>query len=183
VNVEDCTAAEALAAFAAEAGAAVGFAYSPQQAPWFRLDADGQPRLMGAITLDLAAVFELRAFTADRELRWWNTSAGRGRCRTVADQVVCAPCGRRERGDTYERLLWGTVSNAGDGWATLFEPRIGHLPVPVDGASAGEHVWLTAVEYRAEDRYGNVAVVDERLAGLAARRPPAQDPATQGART
>lgn len=163
---DECTAEQALTAFAATATAAVGFAYSPNAARWFRLDPSGRPLLPDGSPLDLQAVFELRAFDPDRELRWWNRSAGSGSARVVTDDVLCAPAGARRRGTGYARLLWGTVTHATDDWATLTEPRIGHLRVPMDQATAEQQVWLHAVEYYAEDEHGNVAVVDERLTHL-----------------
>ncbi len=161
------TAQEALAAFATGGTGldTVGFAYSSSAAPWFRLDADGTPRDAQGDPLDLTGVFELRAFDADRELRWWHTGDGRGQARELTDHTTGVPGARSW--PPYRRLLWGAVTSAEQGWATLSEARIGSLEVPVPGpAPSGGHVWLKAVEYVAEDAHGNVAVVDERLIGL-----------------
>lgn len=165
VSVGACTAEQALAAFAAnEPGfQTVGFAYSSSVAPWFRLDAAGTPRDSGGAALDLTGVFELRAFDANRELRWWHTSGGLGQARELTDEAIGFPGAWSWR--SYRRLLWGTVTVTELGWASLFEARIGSLEVPVL-APVGSHVWLEAVEYVAEDDDGNVAVIDERLTGL-----------------
>lgn len=161
------TAQEALSAFAA-AGTGldtVGFAYRSSAAPWFRLDTDGTPRDSQGGPVELTGVFELRAFDAHRELRWWHTGGGRGPARELTDQTVGVPGARSW--SAYQRLLWGAVSTAAPGWATLSEARIGSLQVPVPTpAPSGAQVWLEAVEYVTEDAHGNVAVVDERLTGL-----------------
>lgn len=173
VHATDCTAQEALAVFATGGLGldTVGFAYTSSTAPWFRLDTDGTPRDDKGGALDLTGVFELRAFDAHRELRWWHTGDGRGEARELTDQTIRIPGARRLDVDgphrSYQRLLWGAVSTAEAGWATLSEPRIGSRTVPVpEPATSGAHVWLEAVEYVTEDVHGNVAVVDERLTGL-----------------
>lgn len=168
VSDSPCTAQEALSAFATGGSGrdTVGFAYSSSAAPWFRLDADGTPRAAQGNPLDLTGVFELRAFDADRELRWWHTGDGRGQARELTVQTI-GVSGARPMPRPYQRLLWGVVTAAEQGWATLSEARIGSLEVPVPGlAASGGHVWLEAVEYVTEDAHGNVAVVDERLTGL-----------------
>ncbi|MEU7616634.1 CRISPR-associated protein Csx19 [Micromonospora rifamycinica] len=166
------TADRALCAFVDGRSAGIGFCYRPADARWFRFDADGVPRGADGTALDLTGVFELRAFTDDKELRWRNRSAGSG---TAA--VVCGP-----GLGPHERLLWGTVVGPapGPGWVALHDARIGVLHVPVDipaGGRApadGDLVWLQVVEYVEEDRHGNAAVVDERLVGLVARPHPRQ---------
>lgn len=155
------TAVQALTEFVAPG--VVGFVYTPVSAHWFRVDDAARAVRSDGSPLDFAGVFELRAFDPDRELRWWNESAGAGPARQVTDDTVG---GGRRRGDTYRRLLWGTVVSVTAGWATLAEPRIGRLAVPASDAVVGARLWLHAVEYQAEDRYGNVAVVDERLTHL-----------------
>lgn len=162
-----CTAREALSAFAA-AGMGldtVGFAYRSSAAPWFRLDTDGTPRDAQGGPVELTGVFELRAFDAHRELRWWHIDGGRGQARELTDQTIEVSGARLW--STYQRLLWGAVSTATPGWATLSEARIGSLQVPVPTPPpSGAQVWLEAVEYVTEDDHGNVSVVDERLTGL-----------------
>lgn len=175
------TAAEALTEFATQASEVIGFAYSPVDAPWFRLGADGVARDANGDPLVLTGVFELRAFSPDRELRWWNTSAGRGCVRVITDQAMRGqhtPAANR----TYRRLLWGTTKESTQDsadWLTLFEPRIGDLSVPVAGrVDKNSQVWLEAVEYHDEDSHGNVAVTDERLIRLITVAPRKADTGT-----
>lgn len=163
--------AAAVKAFAQTAQMAVGFCYSPVRAQWFRIT-DGAAHGPNG-PLDLTGVFELRAFNRDRELRWWNTSGGRGPAVVVTERAG-DPDGdaprRVER--PYARLLWGTREReltAPAGWVRLLEGRIGTIEVPfAESVAAGGRVWLHAVEYVEEDEHGNVAVVDERLVGLSA---------------
>lgn len=169
------TSHQALSAFARQVGTrSVGFTYSPVTARWFRLDPDGSAwgydQHAGRQPLDLTGVFELRAFTQTHELRWCNTSAQTGPAVIVSDGDQAAPdTPRRLDEHAYQRLLWGTIESRdpiGD-WVTLRDGRIGTLDVPVcDTAPGPGLVSLQAVEYVAEDEYGNVAVVDERLVDL-----------------
>jgi CRISPR-associated protein (TIGR03984 family) len=167
------TAQDALRAFAAtrfDDLPMVGFAYSSVAAPWFRLTAEGTPQDSSGAPLDLTGVFELRAFDRHRELRWWHTGNGLGETRELTDDSMGLGGARPSR--SYGRLLWGKVTAAERGWATLSEPRIGTVRIPVSGpVPAGGHAWLNAVEYVAEDEHGNVAVIDERLTGVEVKGP------------
>lgn len=172
------TVAAALAAFGRTYRPVIGFAYTPIAAPWFRLDMNGTPRDARGGDLDLSGVFELRAFTAAAELRWWNVPGQGGQERVLTDEVMAEQ--KLTTGDTYQRLLWGQVREptddtgrshkdirSTDGWSALFEARIGWLWVPMaDRVRAGGRVAVEAVEYHREDEHGNVTVVDERLVGL-----------------
>lgn len=181
----ECSAAEALAAFARQVDCpSIGFCYSATAARWFRLDASGaasfctgdqpagfaadQPAAAGAAApADLTGVFELRAFTRSHELRWYNTAGGCGPAVVVTEGEDSALRVRRLSGGPYRRLLWGTVAGCSDGWVVLHDARIGALRVPLDRpAPHGARIWLEAVEYVDEDDHGNLAVVDERLVGL-----------------
>ncbi len=66
-------------------------------------------------------------------------------------------------------ILWGeTVENTFPSLlGKLAQSRIGSICVPVTGLTADKRVYLTAIEYlKADEEYGNVAVVEERLTGL-----------------
>lgn len=169
-DLDGLTAAAALAAFATEHSSAIGFAYAPQAAPWFRLRPDAAPCDAHLDPVNLTGVFELRAFDGDAELRWWNVPGEGSRAQVITDERMAGQ--GLAAGYTYRRLLWGQARpSQQDGWLTLFEARIGELRVPVDGqVEQGGRVWLEAVEYHREDEHGNVAVVDERLVGLTAVR-------------
>jgi CRISPR-associated protein (TIGR03984 family) len=175
----DCRVSDALATFARLAVApAVGFCYRPTDARWLRLDPNGTARGRTG-SLDLTGVFEVRAFTADHELRWLNTSAGYGDAVIVSDLAddveasaeVHVDGAWRDATSSYERLLWGTARTTNvEGWLRLSDNRIRQFDVPVDGPPLAEaRVWLTAVEYLVEDEHGNISIVDERLTGLIAR--------------
>ncbi len=123
-------------------------------------------------------VYEARVFNKKAELRWVRDPSANDKGTAVLiteDQENDPRDGLKEAapclagipiGSTY--LLWGTAkaASAGD-WTTLFEHRVGALPVPVGGIPAGGRVQLEAVEYMAaDDEYGNRAVKAERLCGL-----------------
>lgn len=182
---------EALRGFSTRiAGPAIGFCYRVTDARWFRLTPDGTAYGPDGQPMDLTGVFELRAFTTTHELRWLHHSAGYGQALLVSDAPVpeAAAAAANHAGEAaggttdkstgpwrrdteYQRLLWGEAdAPASDGWLRLRDTRIGILPVPVDGPTpVPARVWLRAVEYTQEDRYGNVTVVDERLTRLVVR--------------
>lgn len=185
---------EALRGFSARiAGPAIGFCYRVTDARWFRLSPDGTAYGPDGEPMDLTDVFELRAFTTTHELRWLHSSAGYGQALLISDTPVtgaAAAASATHSGDAaggttsestgpwrrdteYQRLLWGKADiPASNGWLWLRDTRIGLLPVPVDDqpkAAPPNQVWLSAVEYTQEDRYGNVTVVDERLTRLVVR--------------
>lgn len=169
---------EALATFARTAGAgAIGFCYSPAEARWFRLAVTGEARDDLGQLVDLGTVFEVRAFTADHELRWHRFSPESGSAVLVHEEPAAGaqagadPDGAPQRFDDapYRRLLWGTAhAPSADGWLSLSAARIGTLRVPVNSSSTKARVWLEAVEYVARDTHGNASIVDERLVALVA---------------
>ncbi|MFM7368904.1 MAG: CRISPR-associated protein Csx19, partial [Sphaerospermopsis kisseleviana] len=66
-------------------------------------------------------------------------------------------------------ILWGEgIENKSNlGWGKLATARIGYIDVPVQGLTVNKRVYLNAVEYlQADEEYGNVSVVEERLTGL-----------------
>lgn len=167
-SMADVTFAEALDVLAArpDSGAAVGFTYTPTAAPWFRRD--GQTWVTQSGNPVPEGAFEVRAFTASAELRWWRTSGfdvGRAALLTEADPDENSSAPFRLRDDEESVLLWGKVTHAvDDGWANLAEGRIGdNLWVPVDSAAAGEQLRLFFVNYAESDRHGNVTVAEQRL--------------------
>lgn len=164
------TAAEALTAFAAlTTETAIGFCYRPETARWFRVDVGGTPTGPDGTRMELAGVFEVRAFTRTHELRWRAGERGTGPAVVVSDGTAASGQQPHLRDDAgYDRLLWGvTIGQATGGWLSLYEARIGTLDIPFDGPAPPDgRIWLRAVEYEAEDQYGNVAVVDERLTSI-----------------
>lgn len=164
---DEITPSAALALFADDA---VGFAYTPSESPWFRLTAgtarqrDGSP-----IPED---TFELRAFTRDRELRWWRTSGfDLGRAVMLAeapavDGGVHPLCPKQSR----SLLLWGAATGKYEhGWAQVADRRVGYLWFPIAAPpAAGAGLRLAVVDYVSQDAHGNVGVVDQRLVGVEA---------------
>lgn len=161
------TFAEALREFGGQVGAdgAIGFAYTPSAAPWFRwagadawVTREGNP-IPGA-------AFELTAFTETAQLRWRRTSGmDRGRAVIITES---------DHGDGPHRLtatrclmLWGAASGNGrDGWTQLSNNRGGNplwVPLP---AAKGAEVFLEVAEYAARDQYRNTGVVEQRLLRL-----------------
>jgi CRISPR-associated protein (TIGR03984 family) len=70
---------------------------------------------------------------------------------------------------TQKYILWGegVKTSSPPGWGKLAKSRIGSIYVPITGLTANKRVYLTAVEYlKADEEYGNVSVVEERLIGL-----------------
>lgn len=124
-----------------------------------------------------SAIFEARVFTPAAELRWRNELDGSGQAVLVSQErhSPCLPDATSDEQsclDAIEQryLLWGQKSSSEmpEGWQRLTSARIGALDVPLSQALRGEErVQLTATEYLDEvDRYGNVAVVEERLTGF-----------------
>ena len=69
----------------------IGFGYSPDAAPWWRLR-EGQPVGPDG-PCDLGNVYELVAFDGDRELRWLQTGSSRGPAVVLAEEGVELPAG------------------------------------------------------------------------------------------
>jgi len=127
-------------------------------------DERGQP-------VELASVYEARAFGANAELRWLNAANGSGRAVLLTErEPLLDGWERRDNeflGTIRQRyLLWGKVEEAYvPGWSSLVSNRVGKLLVPVSGAG-GQRVALESMEYLGEFDHGNVAVFEERLLGL-----------------
>jgi len=129
--------------------------------------ADGAWRAHGDRELP-PAVFELRAFTALAELRWWHTiDFDRGTAlilqevRSGEHGAEMYPLLSRSR-----QLLWGTAVESRHGWTTLRDSRIADFVVPIQNVQVGHRVRLELIDYVTRDEHGNVAVVEQRLTGL-----------------
>ncbi len=137
-------------------------------------DADGP--------VGLADIFEARAFTADRELRWRRDGAT-GQAVVLGETVTGTDTERvGGHGGEYDEvdglepvdvgyLLWGEPAPDSDqrtGWRTLSSARIGTIRVP--GAWSDPpplRLSLHAREYLAVDEtYGNAYVFEERLVAI-----------------
>ncbi|OZF37302.1 CRISPR-associated protein Csx19 [Rhodococcus sp. 14-2483-1-2] len=172
-SIEAITATAALERFANdEAAGVVGFVYTPNDAPWFRMTPDGaRLRDESAIPDD---AFELRAFTPEQELRWWRTSGfDQGKAVILSEAPVvdetsatgaAGPHPLRQ-GDARSLLLWGTATFAyEDGWAQFTDRRVGDLWLPLETQPpTHSRARLAVVDYATRDEHGNVAVVDQRL--------------------
>jgi CRISPR-associated protein (TIGR03984 family) len=154
-----------------QGSSAIALLYSPHQCQFAKLEdttlTDNRGQEIG-----LQTVFEARVFNEHCEMRWLNVIDGRGKAVIISDQTLS--CLDEDLSElpviaTLEQtyLLWGekTDTPIRNGWTRLATARIGALNVPVT-LPAGKRVQLTAVEYLAEDDYGNVAVVEERLVKL-----------------
>jgi CRISPR-associated protein (TIGR03984 family) len=188
------TASQALAWFAAvveepRLAGAVGFAYAPETASWFRLDGAGTAWGSDG-TLDLAAVFELRAFDGTRELRWLHQDAGTGPAVALAEDATPLPTGHPVEETTSSAAAPGTVTGPAQqsmpqrvgpeavrrlagrpgpagtaGWCTLTSPRYAPAQIPID-APPTSVVQIVSAEYAIQDEHGNLSVVDARLIRL-----------------
>jgi CRISPR-associated protein (TIGR03984 family) len=154
---------------------AIALLYSPTTCQFGKLQANdylinshGQP-------INLEAIFEARVFNPGYELRWLNNSQGRGSAvllseNSIADYLA-TDIDPLEPLSTHPQkyLLWGEGTNYAttDGWSRLATARIGKLFVPIGAVSNGQRAYLQTCEYlKVTDKYGNVAVVEERLIGL-----------------
>jgi CRISPR-associated protein (TIGR03984 family) len=173
----DLTLEEALRACrpALLAAPAVALLYSPSRCLWglfgeeeYLTGEDGRP-------IDLRPVYEARVFNRDAELRWLNTSGGRGRGVLISEQdfpgSMPAELAPVEVVETVEQtyLLWGEglSGSPSTGWSYLAAARVGRLAVPVAQLAQRQRVQLKAREYLVTaDEHGNVTVADERLLGL-----------------
>lgn len=131
------------------------------------------------------SVFEARVFNSDAELRWLNKADGKGSavvlCKDdsveffdVKPELFKTKVKEEEKDlvGTIEQtyLLWGqsVAASNGDGWAQFAEARIGSFFVPVKNIKGEkQRAQFTAVEYLGEYEDGNVAVIEERLTGIA----------------
>lgn len=153
----------------------IGYLLAPRSADWFRRDAaSGEPHGPDG-RLDLGAVFEIAATDGIRQLRWIHTRSGTGTAVVLAEDPAALPAGeplsasppRIRLGGPVHRLLAGSVSQAGDGWARLTSARYAASDVPVT-AVPGQRIWAEVAEYAVRDEHGNVSVADTLLTGLTA---------------
>lgn len=154
---------------------AIGLFYSPNWCKFGKLEKDGIVKNLNNI-LNLDSVFEARIFNEEWELRWLNFSEGLGKAVLLSEQPEIAnsfsensqPLNFLESlPQTY--LLWGegTDKETNAGWSRLATARIGKFDVPVEGITRTQGVQLVSKEYLDEiDKFGNVAVVEERLIKL-----------------
>ncbi|MEK6410289.1 MAG: CRISPR-associated protein Csx19 [Acidobacteriota bacterium] len=133
----------------------------------------------------LNSVFEARVFSKQAELRWLKRWPNKGRAALISEQEISKylddEAGTFAEIDHIDQtyLLWGEGAAANTGelpanWSRLAMARIGTLDVPYPlvasspaVSQSGERIQLVAREYLDADVYGNVAVIEERLLGLA----------------
>lgn len=155
---------------------AVAIIYSPTSCQLTKLNQNGDLINAKNEIISLDNVFELRAFNQNIELRWLNELNGKGKAVLISEQNISGYL----YDDTSEiqeldiipqqYILWGegvkTVSTSG--WGKLATARIGSIDVPIKGLiGGGKRVYLNAIEYlQADEEYGNVSVIEERLTGL-----------------
>lgn len=120
-------------------------------------------------------IFEARVFHKNAELRWLNNLNGKGRAVLISElnisQYLQSSLPELSALDTITQkyILWGegVERSSLPGWGKLAKSRIGSIYVPVTELTANKRVYLKAVEYlKADEEYGNVSVVEERLIGL-----------------
>lgn len=133
--------------------------------------------------IDTASVFEARVFNEKAEMRWLNKANGDGMAVVLcedntkkffnANAVPFKPMNRELVGtieQTY--LLWGESlgPSLNPDWTRFAEARIGSFYVPVSDDKISDEnkvrACFTAIEYLGVYKDGNVAVAEERLAGL-----------------
>lgn len=159
---------------------AVAIIYSPTSCQLAKVDQNGdlidaKNEIISLVSLD--KVFELRAFNQNYELRWLNESNGKGKAVLISEQkqnisdYLDADISeiKELHKNPQQYILWGekSTTESSSGWAKLSTARIGSIDVPVRGLTADKRVYLNAVEYlKADEEYGNVSVVEERLIKL-----------------
>jgi CRISPR-associated protein (TIGR03984 family) len=153
---------------------AIGLFYSPNWCK-FGIIKEGIVKNLNE-TLNLDSVFEARIFNEECELRWLNFSGGLGKAVLLSENPEKANS-FRDKNETLNYLekleqtylLWGegTDKEIDAGWSKLATARIGKLDVPIEGITRTQGVQLVSKEYLGEiDKFGNVAVVEERLIKL-----------------
>lgn len=163
---------------------AVAIIYSPSFCKFAKFE-NGKLMNEKLQELDIKTVFEARVFNLHAELRWLNVSNGQGRAVLISEgnisqylddeieDLTTVDDGIIEQ--TY--LLWGKgVDNkrspsTPQGWSRLAAARIGALDVPIASIHPKQQVKLLAKEYIGlcegeAGKYGNVAVLEERLIEL-----------------
>lgn len=171
---KDITLTEAIAACQQQLQDAIALLYSPNACQFLRLSHGVFQDSNGKAVNSLADVFEARIFTKDCELRWLNCDSGTGDAVLLSEsqQVInqftlLEPISCEVLEQQY--ILWGEKAKKQPpqvGWQRLAEARIGKLDVPID-LEIDDRVYLKTYEYLAvADKYGNFAVIEERLVGL-----------------
>lgn len=163
----------------------IALVQTPDQCAFARVEAAGLnfPE-NGRVAED--AIFDLRAFSPDGEVRWRRDPADRefGRAALLTDQNLSEPPAASEPQSTaivalvpQRYLLWGQGDQPGrpgglapvPGWSWLTGGRHPPLAVPIAGVQPQHYVRLLAQEYLArQEETGNTYVFDERLLGLEA---------------
>lgn len=148
-------------------GVWTGVALGRRETFWFTLTSGIAHRRRddGFTEPDWADVYEIRCFTPESELRWWQEEEEAGR--------YCCVDVDSERTDVWSDrwLLWGTVEadamdvESSTVWVRLAEARIGSFWVPVAGGH-GAHVAVEVATVAARHTHGNAAVIDERFTRL-----------------
>lgn len=154
----------------------IALLYSSQSCQFAKLQSEGILTDANEVAIELKNVFEARVFNQTYELRWLNTSFGEGRAVLISEETDITSylnknTSNLEALDTIEQnyIIWGeTVKSVlSSNWVKVAKSRIGSFDVPISSLKANQRVYLKAVEYLiADDEYGNVSVVEERLTGL-----------------
>lgn len=169
------TLAEALKTCAKALTDGIGLLYSPTSCQFAKLS-DGVLKNSQEQAIVLDSVFEARIFNSDYELRWLNEFGGKGQAVLISEQDVSQYWQTKtsleylDTISTTKYLIWGEKSDRdpSSGWRRLASARIGSLDIPLEQPiTKKQRVYLNTCEYLAEvDKYGNVAVVEERLVKL-----------------
>ncbi|MDR1875760.1 MAG: hypothetical protein LBQ90_12210 [Synergistaceae bacterium] len=142
--------------------------YSPSRCAFAVWNDGGFADLSGAA---IENVYEFRMFGEDFELRWVRARSGdagtgmimRESSQGTGDGGYFAYFSYFSLPGHY--LLWGTVATSKDGVATLFDPRIGKMTVPVS-AAVNSRIGISYKEYFSREEHGNLIFFAERLTGL-----------------
>lgn len=156
---------------------AVAIIYSPTSCQLAKVQENGDLINAENKIICLDKVFELRAFNQNYELRWLNESNGKGKAVLISEQkqnisdYLDADISeiKELHKNPQQYILWGEKASteSTSGWAKLSTARVGSIDVPVRGLTADKRVYLNAVEYlKADEEYGNVSVIEERLIEL-----------------
>jgi CRISPR-associated protein (TIGR03984 family) len=175
----DITLSEALkncaAALSNNGNQGIALLYSPTCCQFAKVTTNGILTNFQGETITLNDVFEVRAFNETSELRWLNNLGGKGQAVLISESDICNYLQEYISSlidlniIEQEYILWGeaVTTSVNAGWQKLAKSRIGSIHVPVTGLNTNQRVYLTAIEYlKADEEYGNVSVVEERLTGL-----------------
>lgn len=168
----------------AEAGAASTLEVASQA---LQADADSGRRIRPLdLEKDLKDLIRARLFNDDFDLVWERhsaaTLAGAAWLRSEqrAPDVLPTSAGweRSEHKDVFQvknqYLIWGRVAAFENGWATLYEQRVGNITVPIraSGNILGHSVKMRALEYfgpapgKAGETHGNCRLLAECFRGF-----------------